>query len=58
MINDHGPVLEGMMEELTLTYRGGCTDESLPAAFPDTAKADGVAGPKSCQLFQFATFMP
>ena len=56
VINDHGPVIPGQEEEMTSTYRGGCTDESLPGIFPDTAKADGLAGPNACQLYQFAIF--
>jgi len=38
------------------TYRSGCTDESLPASFPDTAKADGEPGPNTCALVQAAVF--
>lgn len=56
IINDHGPVLREFMPGMIETYRGGCTDESLPAAFPDSAKADGEPGPNTCRLVQFAIF--
>jgi hypothetical protein len=39
------------------TYRGGCSDDSLPPPFPDSAKADGEAGPNACRLIQDAVFM-
>jgi len=38
------------------TFRGGCTDASLPPPFPATAKADGLPGPNTCRLYQFAIF--
>jgi hypothetical protein len=38
------------------TYRGGCSDESLPPPFPDTAKSDGEPGPNTCRLVQFTVF--
>ena len=65
VINDHGPVLradapEGIhyMPEMIHTYRAGCTDASLPAIFPASAKADGTPGPNACQLYQVAVFLP
>jgi len=45
-----------MAEMMLNTYRSGCTDESLPASFPDTAKADGEPGPNTCALVQAAVF--
>ena len=56
VINDHGPVLPDLMPEMIHTYRTGCTDESLPAIFPATAKADGTPGPNTCQLRQVVVF--
>ena len=56
VLNDHGPVIQGMVANLIRTYRGGCTDASLPPAFPATAKADGIPGPNTCQLYQVAIF--
>jgi hypothetical protein len=45
-----------MATTMLQSYRGGCTDESLPGAFPDTAKNDGIPGPNTCQLFQDVIF--
>jgi len=56
VINDHGPLIPEMAEMMLNTYRTGCTDESLPASFPDTAKADGEPGPNTCALVQAAVF--
>lgn len=56
VVNDHGPLVEGMEHSMTGSYRGGCTDESLPAAFPETAKANGKPGPNTCRLLQTAVF--
>lgn len=58
IINEHGPAIDGLVENMLSSYRGGCTDESIPAPFPDTARADGTAGPNPCQLFQFSIFTP
>jgi hypothetical protein len=58
VINDHGAKLPAFMPEMTHTYRAGCTDESLPGFFPDSAKADGMPGPNACQLYQVAVFLP
>jgi len=58
IINEHGPALTDTLDNMLNSYRGGCTDESIPAPFPDTARADGIPGPNPCQLFQFAIFMP
>jgi hypothetical protein len=54
VINDHGPVIPRMVSEMISTYRAGCTDASLPGAFPATAKADGTPGPNQCRLVQAA----
>lgn len=56
VINDHGPLIPEMADTMLNSYRGGCTDESLPASFPDTAKADGEPGPNTCGLVQAAVF--
>ena len=54
VLNDHGPAIPDMVSNMIRTYRGGCTDASLPPPFPATAKADGIPGPNACQLYQFA----
>ena len=56
VLNDHGPVIAGREQTMTTTYRDGCTDESLPPPFPQTAKSDGLAGPNKCALVQDAIF--
>jgi len=56
VVNDHGPVIPGRESEMLSTYRGGCTDESLPPPFPESAKSDGTAGPNTCALVQDAIF--
>ncbi|QMU58644.1 MAG: hypothetical protein GKR98_10845 [Boseongicola sp.] len=55
-INDHGPVLPGREFEMLNSYRDGCTDESIPAPMPATARAQGEAGPNQCRLVQFTIF--
>ncbi|HXF64683.1 MAG TPA: hypothetical protein VNK95_23845 [Caldilineaceae bacterium] len=57
VINDHGPLIPEMASNMLNTYRGGCSDESLPPPFPDTAKADGEPGPNTCRLIQSAIFV-
>lgn len=56
VINDHGPLISEQAANMLNTYRGGCTDESLPPPFPATAKADGEPGPNTCRLVQTAIF--
>lgn len=56
VINDHGPVLAEYMPDMIRTYRGGCTDESLPPIFPPSAFADGEPGPNACQLYKVVIF--
>ncbi len=56
IINDHGPKIPGLVGNMLHTYRGGCTDDSLPPPFPETAKADGIPGPNTCRLYQAAIF--
>jgi hypothetical protein len=56
IINDHGPLIPELAASMTNSYRGGCTDESLPPAFPETAKTDGEPGPNACGMIQMAIF--
>lgn len=56
VLNDHGPRIAGLVSNMLHTYRGGCTDESLPPPFPATAKADGIPGPNTCRLYQTTLF--
>ncbi len=54
IIMDHGPALPGLVANQISTLRGGCTDASVPAAFPPVAHADGIPGPNTCRLVQVA----
>lgn len=56
ILNDHGPALDEFMPDMIRTYRGGCTDESLPEGFPQTALRDGKPGPNTCRLMQSVVF--
>ena len=58
VVNDHGPKIPNLLGNMLHTYRGGCTDESLPGPFPDTAKSDGTPGPNTCRLYQSAIVQP
>ncbi|MGH2453669.1 MAG: hypothetical protein ACRDF5_07880 [bacterium] len=58
VLHDHGPVIPALRDNMLRTLRGGCTDASVPAAYPPVAKADGTPGPNRCQLYQFAVFLP
>lgn len=58
VVNDHGPVIAGREAEMLSTYRDGCTDESLPAPMPESARAQGAPGPNQCRMVQFAQFLP
>ena len=57
VLNDHGPLIAEIAASMLTSYRGGCSDESLPPPFPDTAKADGQPGPNQCVLIQDAIFV-
>ena len=54
VVNDHGEVIPELAASMLNTYRGGCTDESLPPPFPESATSDGEAGPNQCRLIQDA----
>ena len=58
VVNDHGPAIEGRTADMLSTYRGGCTNESIPAPMPTTARAQGTPGPNQCRLVQFSIFEP
>jgi hypothetical protein len=54
VLMDHGPAIPGLVANQISTLRGGCTDASVPLAFPPIAHADGIPGPNTCRLSQFA----
>lgn len=56
VIHDHGAAIPEIAGDMLNTLRAGCTDESVPAPYPDYVKTDGVAGPNTCKLIQFAVF--
>lgn len=56
VLMDHGPLIPDLAREMTSTLRAGCTDESVPAAYPEVAFADGTPGPNTCRLVQVAIF--
>lgn len=56
VVHDHGPLIDGMEQNMIATYRGGCADDSLPEMVPETAKADGEPGANTCQLVQAVIF--
>ena len=58
ILMDHGPAIPDLVSNQISTLRGGCTTESVPAAFPAVAKADGIPGPNTCRLVQFAVLEP
>ncbi len=58
ILQDHGPIIAGRELEMLSTYRGGCSDESIPPPFPPTARVQGNAGPNQCRMVQFALFPP
>lgn len=56
VVHDHGPLVDGMEQTMISTYRGGCTDDSLPESAPATARNDGDPGPNTCKLVQDVVF--
>lgn len=58
ILMDHGPPVPGLVSDQISTLRGGCTDESVPGAFPPVAHADGRPGPNTCRLVQVAILEP
>ncbi|WP_299673272.1 hypothetical protein [uncultured Roseobacter sp.] len=58
ILQDHGPVIAGRELEMLSTYRGGCSDDSIPPPFPVTARAQGEPGPNACRMVQVALFAP
>ena len=57
VIHDHGPLIPDMAADMLSSYRGGCTDESIPTFYPDSARADGTPGANPCNTAQVALFI-
>ncbi len=55
-IVNHGPLDPAIASDMLSSFRAGCTDESLPVFYPETAKADGAKGTFDCKTVQAALF--
>jgi len=55
-IHNHGPLDPSIAQEMLTSFRAGCTDESLPEYYPQTALSDGVQGNFDCKTVQVAAF--
>lgn len=55
-IHNHGPLDPSIAEEMLTSFRAGCTDESLPEYYPQSALSDGVQGNFDCKTVQVAEF--
>lgn len=58
VIHDHGPLIPEVASDMLSSFRGGCTLESVPPHYPESAKTDGAGGPNSCVSRQVALFVP
>lgn len=55
-IHNHGPLDPSIAQEMLTSFRAGCTDESLPEYYPQTALTDGAQGSFDCKTVQVAAF--
>lgn len=55
-IHNHGPLDPSIAQEMLTSFRAGCTDESLPEYYPQTALSDGSIGSFDCKTVQVAAF--
>lgn len=53
---NRGPLDPAIAGEMLSSFRAGCSDESLPVFYPETALADGVKGDFNCKTVQAALF--
>ena len=58
VIHDHGPLIPELAADMVSSYRGGCTLDSVPPHYPDSARTDGEGGPNTCRTQQVALFVP
>ena len=56
-MHNHGPLDPSIAEEMLTSFRGGCSDESLPPYYPETALTDGAKGSFNCKTVQVAAFL-
>ncbi|MEM9710480.1 MAG: hypothetical protein AAF871_17050 [Pseudomonadota bacterium] len=55
-MHNHGPLDPEIAEDMLSSFRAGCTDESLPSYYPESAISDGVEGGFTCKTVQAALF--
>jgi hypothetical protein len=55
-IHNHGPLDPNIAEDMLTSFRAGCSDESLPEYYPQTALTDGIKGSFHCKTVQVAEF--
>lgn len=55
-IHNHGPLDPEIADEMLTSFRAGCSDESLPEYYPQTALSDGSVGSFDCKTVQVAAF--
>ena len=55
-IHNHGPVDPDILDDMLSSFRAGCTDESIPEYYPQTALSDGAKGNFECKTVQVAAF--
>lgn len=58
VIHDHGPLIPALAADMLSSFRGGCTLESVPPHYPDSARSDGEGGSNTCVSRQVALFVP
>ena len=55
-IHNHGPLDPEIADEMLTSFRAGCSDESLPEYYPQSALSDGAKGSFDCKTVQVAAF--
>lgn len=55
-IHNHGPLDPDIAEDMLTSFRAGCSDESLPEYYPQSALSDGAKGNFDCKTVQVAEF--
>lgn len=55
-IHNHGPLDPEIAEDMLTSFRAGCSDESLPEYYPQSALSDGAQGNFDCKTVQVAEF--
>ena len=56
-MHNHGPLDPNIAEDMLTSFRAGCSDESLPPFYPETALSDGAKGDFDCKTVQAAVFL-